>query len=426
MVAALAALLCFGSAAAQTVVEAPVVRTSLDPARDAVIGQPVRLRVEVLFPGEMPHPPLVKVAAAPGAQILRFETQAVTVRDRIGGQDYVGQSFEFVVFPRRGGKLDIPAPIVTMLGRGGDPAGSAKGEATSIDVAVPPGIDPSGPVLVADKVSASESWSPDPGQARFKPGSAIVRTIRRQADGVPALGMAEFSFAAPDGVRVYVDPPIVEDSSNRGNVEGRRTDRATYVFERAGVYQLPELTQPWWSSTARQARAESLEGLTVTVAAGASPSEAGTTTRYWPLVLLTGLATVGLAWHLLWPKLVRLRQARTQRYRSSEDFARRALLREASEGDPSKTYEALRGWLGRLSDKDLGRARSDSGLAAPTSRLERVLFAGPANWDRRDGAALADAVAAFHRRRIAAQPMQSALPPLNPPYHLQPGTREAR
>ena len=37
--------------------------------------------------------------------------------------------------------------------------GSAKGDAVKIAATVPPGIDPSGPVLVADRVSASETWS---------------------------------------------------------------------------------------------------------------------------------------------------------------------------------------------------------------------------------------------------------------------------
>lgn len=92
-------------ALAQTPAEPPIIRTTLDPTTGIVIGQPVRLNVAVLFPGEMQHPPLVSVPEAAGAQILRFETQAITTRDRIGGRDYVGQSFEFVIFPGAGAKL---------------------------------------------------------------------------------------------------------------------------------------------------------------------------------------------------------------------------------------------------------------------------------------------------------------------------------
>ena len=77
-----------------------VVRAKLDPATGAVPGQPVKLFVDILFEGAMPRPPLVEVEAASGAQILRFETQAVTIREDVNGKDYVGQRFEFVVlFP---------------------------------------------------------------------------------------------------------------------------------------------------------------------------------------------------------------------------------------------------------------------------------------------------------------------------------------
>lgn len=41
-------------------------------------------------------------------------------------------------------------------------------------VTVPPGLDASGPVLVADKVTASESWSPDPASAGIRAGAAAA------------------------------------------------------------------------------------------------------------------------------------------------------------------------------------------------------------------------------------------------------------
>lgn len=416
MLVTLALLLVSAPLMAQAPDGAPVVRTSLDPADGIVIGQPVRLQVEVLFPSEMAHPPLVRLPEAAGAQILRFETQAVTIRDRIGNQDYVGQSFEFVVFPRRGGEIAIPEPVVTLLDRAGDPAGSAKGAATRIAVSVPPGIDPSGPVLVADRVSVSESWSPDPGSARFRAGGALVRTIRRQVDGVPALGMTEFGFTAPDGVRVYVDPPVVEDRANRGDVDGLRTDKVTYVFERPGSYVLPALSQPWWNSAEKRAQTETLLGLTVTVAAAQRP--AGPQSRsfeHWRLAAVIGGIMAAL-WGLVlaWPRLRAAWQAGLRRYHASELFARLTLLRVASAGEPSETYRALQTWLGRLPDPDRGRVLADRGLAALVGQLEQVLFGVGSSWDRADGAALRQAVVASCEGSASNRPAMNPLPPLNP------------
>ena len=91
--------------------DAPVIRTTVSPSDGAVIGQAVSVRVTVLFAGDMIRPPFVALPETPGAQIFRFETQGVTVRDRIEGQDYVGQSFEFTLYPRRGGSIAYPGGI---------------------------------------------------------------------------------------------------------------------------------------------------------------------------------------------------------------------------------------------------------------------------------------------------------------------------
>lgn len=408
-------------ALAQAPPSPPLVRTTLDPTDGIVIGQPVRLRVEVMFQGEMPHPPLVKLADAAGAQIMRFESQAVTVRDRLNGQDYVGQSFEFLVFPRRGGDIAIPAPEVTLLDRNGDPAGSASGNVTTISVTVPPGLDASGPVLVADKVTASESWSPDPASANFKAGGAITRTIRRQASGVPALGMAEFRFTAPEGVRVYVDPPIIDDRTNRGSVEGSRTDKATYVFEKPGSYALPELTQPWWDMANKQARTEALPGLAVTVAAGAAAATGATATSslHWhsPLIAI-GFGTILLLMlaATFWRRIKIAWEGLQQRRRASEAFARKTLQRAAISGDPAETYHALSVWLERLPPTDADRIRVDARARPLFERLDRALFGSGSAWSTRYGAELSDAVAAARRGSPTVATRADPLPPLNPAF----------
>jgi len=404
-------------AMAQQQDSAPVVRTLVDPADGIVIGQPVQLHVEVLFPGEMPHPPLVRVPEAPGAQILRFETQATTIRDRLAGQDYVGQRFEFVVFPRRGGDIAIPAPEVTLLDRGGDPTGSARGEAIRLSASVPAGLDPSGPVLASDKVTASESWAPDPATTQFKAGAAITRTIKRQAAGVPALGMAEFRFTAPDGVRVYVDPPVVEDRSNRGIVDGARVDKATYVFERAGSHVLPELSQPWWNLAEKQAQVETLPGLDVSVAApGGHPAESRRQSRlWWPAILVVAVVLFS-ALILIRSRLSAAWQGWLQRRQASEAFARRALLREARAGDPTSTYRALGTWLGRLPPDDRARVHADARLGPLIDALEGALFGASGNWQPRQGADLAQALASIPDSSAKATPARNPLPPLNPVY----------
>lgn len=390
----------------------PIIRTTLDPADGIVIGQPVRLNVAVLFLGEMQHPPLVSVPEAAGAQVLRFETQAITTRDRIDGRDYVGQSFEFVVFPRRGGEIAIPAPAVTLLTRDGDPAGSMTGTATHFSVSVPPSIDPSGPVLVADSVSATENWSPEPRERPFRAGDAVVRTIRRQAAGVPALGMAEFRFEAPDGVRAYVDPPVIEDRSNRGSVDGHRTDKVTYVFERPGTFLLPALSQPWWSPSDKTARTETLSGLTVTIGTATQPIRSGRPPM-WPWVL-GGLILILIALVALLRERLRAtwRQA-VIGLGASKWSARWQLRRAARSGEPNASYRAFAIWHGRLSSVDREALRRDPHVALCLAELERAAFGG-GGWNRRGGRKLARAIAGWRRPKGGGKALQATLPPLNP------------
>ncbi|AZO76443.1 MULTISPECIES: BatD family protein [unclassified Bosea (in: a-proteobacteria)] len=411
-------LCCLSSSAlAQAPTTGPLVQTSIVPSEGIVIGQPVRLHIKVMFPGEMLRPPLVKITEASGAQIMRFETQALTVRDSVDGQDYVGQTFEFVVFPRRGGDIQVPAADVTLLDRKGDPIGSVRGQPLRFAVTVPAGIDPSGPVLAASDVSVSESWSPA-SSSTFKVGGAITRIIRRRAADVPALGMAEFRFTAPAGVRAYVDPPAIDDKINRGSVEGIRTDKVTYVFEKPGTYALPALTQPWWDIDDRQLRSETLDGITIAVAA-AAPLQPDWRALIggWQGIIVGGSGSALLLWLLvqLRPQLIVAWRRHRQRHLSSEAFARKALRKAARTGDASATYRALRVWSSRLSPGARQRLGQDSRLNALVNRLERSLFGQGEKWSRQSGVELAKLALRIGSVRLEKRRIQpSALPPLNP------------
>ncbi|WP_413991116.1 hypothetical protein ACMDCR_03075 [Labrys okinawensis] len=408
----LAFLLAFIAASASARAEDVLVRTRLDPADKAVIGQPVDLVVEVLFPGEMPHPPRVSVADAPGAQILRFETQAVTLREQVGATSYVGQRFTFVVFPRRGDRLVIPAAQVTLLDRNGDPAGAAQGVAQSLDVDVPSGIDASGPVLAAEEVTLTQSWNPLPGTTRLRPGAALVRTIQRKAQGVPALGMADFSFGAPAGVRVYLDPPQSEDHVNRGDVEGSRTDRVTYVFEKAGSYDLPPLVQSWWDMRNRQARQLTAAGIQVDVAAAASANARARpsfwTTRAIAAAISIALVVVaGLAW------FARAGLAWRKHHAASAAAAQQEVRRRAAAGQARESYQALEIWLSRLPPPVAIAAREHAALGPAIARLEAYLFGNAPSWTVEEGAYLARSVRAFSPSPSRRHHSEAILPPLN-------------
>ncbi len=85
---------CCMSMPAPARTEGVIVRTTVKPEQGAVLGQHVSVFVDVLLPGEMPRPPQVALGEMPGAQIVRYETQATTMSDTIDGKTYSGQRFE--------------------------------------------------------------------------------------------------------------------------------------------------------------------------------------------------------------------------------------------------------------------------------------------------------------------------------------------
>lgn len=375
-----------------------VVRQSLDPASGAVIGQHVALRVDVLFRDQMPRPPRVSLPDVAGVQALRFETQGTTLRETIGGASYVGQRFEFALYARRGGTFAIPPAAVVLLDRDGQAAGTATGQAVAMEVGVPPGVDPSQPLVATHQMRLSEQWVPDP-TGPFKAGDAIVRTIVRTAEDVPGLAMRDLAFPAPEGVRVYADPPDITDHSNRGVVTGRRADRVTYVFERGGSFALPAAEQPWWDLGARTLRTARAPGATIAVAAAPGSSDARRPkAALWAaalaLLAILALVTIGL------------RRRRTAGDTEPQAFAR---LSAACTGtDAAAVYRAFTAWRRFL---DGARARGAAEALAP---LDAALFAGrPADWDQGGAKTLLESATRLRRRPRSGRG-QDSLPPLNP------------
>jgi hypothetical protein len=397
----------------------PIVRTTLDPREGAVVGQHMALYVDVLFPGDMPRPPRVAIPDMPGAQVMRFESQATTIRDTIDGTAYVGQRFEFAVFPRRKGPLAIPPAAITLLDRAGDVTGQAAGQPVQETIVAPEGIDANAVVVATEKLTLEQIWKPDPA-GPFHPGDALVRTITRTATDIPALAMRDLAFPAPAGVRVYVDAPVSQDQSNRGTITGKRIDRATYVFEKAGTFDLPAVDQLWWNLADKQVEKATGKAATVLVKAGPTPATApadGATasTPVRPAVGATIAAVMILAILLLaifWRR-ARARVASRRAARAlSEPVAFDALARACGNGDAATIYRALTNWRSRL---------PSSWPTPPDARpLEAALFSvdagGQPTWSRAKAHELLTRLRRFRHDCVSQSPRsaQPSLPPLNP------------
>ena len=394
----------------------PIVRTTLDPKEGAVVGQHIALYVDVLFPGDMPRPPRVAIPDLAGAQVMRFETQATTIRDTIDGTAYVGQRFEFAVFPRRSGPLSIPPATVTLLDRSGDVTGTIGGQPVQETIVAPEGLDANAVVVATEKLTLEQSWKPDPAVA-FHPGDALVRTITRTATDIPALAMRDLAFPAPGGLRVYVDAPVSQDQTDRGTITGKRVDRATYVFEKAGTFELPAVTQPWWNLADKQANSAVGAAATATVVAGPAPTATaatGSAAISHPLrpAIWATIAAFAILAALALATIWRIWREHAARHRAdealSESAAFHALTRACGSDDAAATYKALATWRARL--PALWPAPPDA------SELEMALFAGGPAWTKAMAKAYLVSLRRYRETELAHPRHQAPapLPPLNP------------
>nr|WP_209874541.1 BatD family protein [Azospirillum soli] len=405
-----------------------VVRTSTRPDQDAVIGQHIRLFVDVLFRDGMAHPPRVTLPGMDAAQAFRFETQATSLSDSIKGRSYVGQRFEFALYARRGGTLVVPAATVTLLDRAGHETGVAHGTELRLSITVPPGVDPAQAVTASTRLSAHESWAPAPDTA-FKAGDALVRTITREVTDVPGSALQDIHFPAPDGVRVYGESPRIDDKVERGEVTGERVDRATYVFEKEGAFDLPALSQTWWDLEAGRLRTVTFPAVRVTVAApvpSAMPSDgasAGNPGHIWMLVGFVGgafllIVVIGR----VRARLGAVREERRVQRQQSERNAFDVLLEACRGADSHAIYTAFVQWRDRLPERcwrdgEAGGAR----LMLAAKDLERSLFGGGASthaWSVEQSRSLADTLRALRSDLLRTRTLSTArvLPPLNPAH----------
>jgi hypothetical protein len=388
-----------------------MVRSHVEPQAGAVVGQHVRIMIDVLFKNQMPRPPQVTIVETPGAQILRLETQATTINDTIGGQSYIGKRFEFALYPRRGGTVIVPPASITLLDGNGDEVGTLKGQELRTKIVVPEGVDASGPVVATSEATLDQQWRPVPATA-FKTGDAIVRTITRTAVDVPGMAMRDLAFSAPAGVRVYVDPPQGEDSVDRGDLVGRRIDRVTYVFETPGTVELPAVTQPWWDLRSGRLQEVTGAGAKITIAAAALAQD-----RYRRDAIAVGLAVVlvGIGWWLA-PRARATWADRRQRWQRSETKAFRDLDRACQRGDVSAIYRAFMLWRQRAGQPRL--------LVPLAEQLEQNLFGSDCHqtWPDADSRVFRRKVREIRRTMMRKSRMASDhgdLPPLNPRPYVQ-------
>lgn len=430
----------------------PIVRARLSPAGPVIVGQPVRVVVDVLVPNYfLAAPQWPDVLDVDDAIASLDETARANFTESVSGTTFAGQTREYVVYAQVPGAVAVPpieVPVRYAL-ESGQPAEQTLGTSPlSFEARVPDEAADLGYFFATTSFRLTERYEPEPTDVKV--GDAVTRTVTMRAVNSSAILLPPVEFDPLDGLAVYPRAPRVADSGGeRGTARlNERVDAATYVFERDGAVRLPEISVSWWDSAAGRLRTASLPERTLQVAANptATPEialpeevtpEQGTDAaestfvdaiRTWwrPLVLaLAVLLAAGWVVRRYGSGVVGT-LARWRHNRSESEAAFFLRLRRASRGnDPRAVYRAALAWLDRVpidqqvpSLDALARSIGSDDLARESANLTARLYGRPHEqlvpWS---GRALYEAVARARRTILGATDAvgrDGALTDLNP------------
>lgn len=255
------------------------VRTSVDPNGEALVGQKIKLTIDVLAKDAWASLSRLPQIEIPGAIVFFPDSQSLRLNETIGDSSYTGQQYEWWVYPRRKGTISIGAIEIEVkrkvFGSQVEPVVSLKKtEPISLEVAYPEGVSSANDLVCAASLEVKEEWNPTKTD-NIKVGDGVTRTITRTIGGAPGMLLPVISPDQLDGVRAYPKQPSVNDSSNRGDLIGKRMDAVTYVFEASGSFTFPAIKFAWWNEDAKQLETIDLPERTFEVVAAVSSEDSG-------------------------------------------------------------------------------------------------------------------------------------------------------
>lgn len=343
-------------------------RTEVTP-EEPWVGEQVLLSVDVLAKDGWAQLKKIGNTELDGAYLLRLETQGTRLNESIDGDTYTGQRYEFMIFPQRAGRFAILPIAVDVEVKSWGVGRNTQLHRLSLPLIeftarTPPGAQGIRGLISTAKLTANQTWSPEIDSATV--GDAIERTITLRAEDVSGMAFTPLRHNQIAQVGIYPGEPTVEDTFNRGDLDGTRVETVTYVFEGSGDVEIPGVEFSWWDVRLSELKRIELPGLSLRIAARAGMGSAvGQTTRQlntrvlWA-ALVAVLVAVFAAFRfggLALDRLAARRKARSER----EAVYFKHVMRSVRSGDQKAVLRDTMRWLDRI-NVDSQAARLDQFL----------------------------------------------------------------
>ena len=351
-------------------------RSWLEPAGDIVVGQEVKLIIEIAtrrwFAGgtRIRHPEVHNLV------ILQRDQFATNLSRQENGQTWVIQQWNLELYPQQEGTYQVPTILLELAvnhASAGIVRGSLQTAALEFSATVPTLLRETGRWLATPLFEVNQSF--DRELSQLQPGDAFTRTISLRATQVTAMMLPVPTRQPLPGLSAYPANPVLQDRSNRGQATAERIEKITYVLEQAGQYQLPEQEFYWWDTSGLKVRVASLAAFDID--AGAAAAQVGDSPGDIEI-------NIQLRWLLIPLALLLILAVRKRRRRGPTLSNSGALLHAANralrQGDTGKALQLLYAWLNREdSDPDwlsLRERSTASDNPALAGQVDAMLAAG--------------------------------------------------
>lgn len=390
-------------------------------APDTIVGQPLRLEVEILVPTWMLKPPVYPGIDVPGVMVRLPAKSTSATSKRIDGATWAGVRRVYMLYPLQAGAFSIPAQsfVLTYADPETNAPKTAGFSSPSIrfDAVVPPGAEALNPPLIARGLELSQDID---GAGSLSPGDAVIRIITARIKGTTAILIPPLTGPVPDGaIKAYLQDPVVSDTEDGGSLSGSRSETVTYLAQAPGRSELPAVRIRWFDLEAGKLRIETLPSVSLLVEASDAAANGGAgLPRDWSSGVALGLGAVLLLAATAFRRRSMLRSKTAARYRqwlASEQHAHLIVLRAIRQRDHRALYQALHVWQQRAGSRQPPLEFLEAELAGlGFMHASRPLVSGQAD------------KAAWHRLRLAYLTLRklcvkgrnpeapAGLPPLNP------------
>jgi len=117
--------------------------------------------------------------------------------------------------------------------------------------------------LPTEILTLHQEWQPD--AESFKVGEPITRTITLTAAGLSEEQLPDIKVSMPKGIKIYPDQAELHTGMNQNRLVSQKKQNFALVASKAGTYELPEITIPWWNTVTNKLQHATIPAKTITI-----------------------------------------------------------------------------------------------------------------------------------------------------------------